>query len=224
MPAQTRADSFTIENWSIGVSVYRAWPDLAADGSSTVVNPFIASYQVSLPSNPATFAAAQYDISWLANYGDFNISAQLAAQDGNWVRSRASGTIYLQTDVDLTFILDAALNYALPTYGLYAYLGFSVQDLTTSQNLFGTTQTYDSVTGPPAVGALGIVQDITLPAGHQFRVQYQSTLNTFGASTGLASANGHVNFTISPEPASLVLLAAPLLLARSRRIARRPTP
>lgn len=220
-PAGARAASFTVEDWDLGIFVYRNGDDFAGDGFLTPINPFIAAHQVALPSNPATAAAAQYDISWLMNYGSFNIAAQLAAQDGNSVRSLASGTIYLQSDVafPLTLSVDAALNYNLPTYGLYASLGFAVRDVTANEYIFGTTQTYDSVTGPPAAGLLSITADVVLPANHQFRIQYGMGLDTFGYSSGLATADGHVNFTISPEPATAWLLAlgALGLLKRTRR-------
>jgi hypothetical protein len=189
------------------------------DDFTAVQNPYHAAGFASL-ANPTTFAAAQYDISWLMDYGSFNISAQLAAQDGHSVRSQASGVIYLQADSDLTFNIDALLNYDLPTWGVASYLSFVVWDITAAQYAYRESAGDDTFLGAPASGALSIASDFTLPAGHQFHIQYQLILDTYGFSAGLVTGDGHVNFTFTPEPATLTLLA-PLLLALRRRRAGR---
>jgi hypothetical protein len=214
------ADSFTVQDWGLNVSVYGGSFDIAAASFETPQNPFVDQHAVTLPSNPATFAAAQYDISWLMDYGDFNISSQLAAQDGHSVRSQASGVIYLQSDADLAFNIDALLNYDLPTWGVASYLSFTVWDVTAAQYAYRKSVGDDTFLGAPASGALSIASDFALPAGHQFRIQYQLILDTFGFSSGLATGDGHVNFTITPEPASLAMLA-PLPLTLRRRHAGR---
>jgi hypothetical protein len=223
-PSPAQADSFTVEQWGLTVSVDNGWPDLAADAFLTPINPFIAAHQVTLPSNPATTAAAQYDFAWAEEFGQFLIAAQLAAQDGSSVSSTASGTIYLQSDTDtaLTLSVDAVLDYNLPTYGLYAYLGFGVRDLTADQQLFSQSESWDSVLHPPGSGVLSITGNVLLPAGYQLRVNYGLTLDTFGASSGLATADGHVNFQITPEPSTATLLLLPLAaLLYRRRMPRR---
>jgi len=195
----------------------------AARTFSAVQNPFVNQHTVAL-ANGLTTASAQYDISWLVNYGSFNISAQLAAQDGYSVSAGASGTIFLQTDTDLMLSVDSFLDYSLPTYGLYAHLGFGVRDLTLNQQLFGQSETYGTVVGPPGSGVLSIIGSVMLPAGHQLRVNYGLTLDTFGASSGLATADGAINFMITPEPSTLALLVAGGLLCRPRRRSRLTAP
>jgi hypothetical protein len=219
-PPRALADSFSVDQWGLTISVDSAWPDVAAATFHTVLNPFLNQHSVTLPSNPATSAAAQYDISWLVNYGSFNISAQLAAQDGNSVRSLASGTVYLQADADLTLNLDSILNYNLPTGLLGAFLSFDVRDQTAGQYLLTRSAWYITYPDPTGPGTLSCTGDAALPAGHEFRVQYQMSLQTSGASSGLATADGFVNFTLEPlpEPASLALLTPLLLALRRRRV------
>ena len=116
------------------------------------------------------------------------------------------------------------LNYSLPTYGLYAHLGFGVRDLTLNQQLFSQSENYDTVLDPTGPGVLSIIGNVILPADHQLRVNYGITLDTFGASSGLATADGAVNFIITPEPSTLTLLAAGGLLCRPRRRSLLPAP
>ncbi len=217
--APLHASAITITDW--GLSVVVDGDGFAFDFTNVVQNPFQGSH-LAAPPGHASRAAAQYDISWLAEFGDFNISAQLAAQDGNSVRSLASGTIYLQTDADLTLTLDAVLNYHLPSYGLDAHMSFSVRDLTANQYILGESRWYSTFSQPPGSGVLSMNPSVILPADHQFRVQYQMLVQTSGASLTLATADGHVAFTITPEPATLALFALPLALLRRRRLAVSP--
>jgi hypothetical protein len=221
-PAAPFANADTIvSRWGLLVEVDDFSTSVSAlDGTTTVTNPLVASYAAILPTNPATRAAAQCDISWLMDYGSFNISAQLAAQDGDSVRSQAYGTIYLQSDADLAFNIDALLNYDLPTWGVASYLSFTVWDITSAQYVYRNSVWDDTFLGAPASGALSIASDLNLPAGHQFRVKYDLRLDTYGFSTGLVTGDGHVNFTFTPELATLAMLAPLLLAFRCRRAGR----
>jgi hypothetical protein len=214
-PPSAYAAAFTVQQWFLDASVDDGdTSEYASEGFWTVLNPFQASHIATLSGRGN--AAAQYDISWLMDNGSFNISAQLAAQDGHSVRSQATGTIYLQADSDLAFNIDALLNYDLPTWGVASYLSFVVWDITAAQYAYRNSVWDDTFLGAPASGALTIASDFVLLAGHQFHIQYDLRLDTYGFSTGLVTGDGHVNFTFTPEPATLALLA-PLLLAFCRR-------
>jgi hypothetical protein len=216
---ESASADFTISSWGllVDVSDYSA-SEQDYSRFASVQNPFQASHTAALPSRGS--AAAEYDISWLMDYGSFNISAQLAAQDGHSVESLATGTIYLQSDADLVLSLDSLLDYDLPTWGVASYLSFVVWDITADQYAYRESVGDDTFLGAPASGALSIASDFTLPADHQFRIQYQLILDTYGFSTGLVTGDGHVNFTFTPEPATLAMLAPLLLAFRCRR--RRP--
>jgi hypothetical protein len=218
-PNPTHADSFTIEQWGFTVSVDNGWPDLAAATFHSVQNPFINQHAVTLPSNPATMAAAQYDVSWLVNYGSFNISAQLAAQDGNFVDSLASGTIYLHTETDLSLHLNAAFAYNLPGSGQLARIYFRAVDRDTEETFLNDLDAYDTDISPPGPGTLTLSGDTILPAGRNYRLQYSMRLLMGGSSSTLADGSGSMSFTITPEASTLTLLA-PLLFVVSRRALR----
>lgn len=221
-PVPVFAD-FAVSQWELGVYVDAEPGPSDGRGFYEVQNPFTGAHSASIAEAQA---AAQYDISWLVNYGSFNISAQLAAQDGNSVRSLASGTVWLESDLDLVLDLDSALNYNLPTYNLGAWLTFAVRDLTANQYLFNETVYYETLLDPPGTGLLTNVGDVALPAGHQFRVQYELSLDTWGSSTGLATGDGYANWTLepTPEPSSFALLAAVLSLCRLRPTRRLQSP
>jgi hypothetical protein len=80
-----------------------------------------------------------------------------------------------------------------------------------------------AVIAPPGTGLLAVEGTVVLPAGHDLYMEYSVRVRTYGYSSTLPSADGHVNFTITPEPATLALfLPAALYLAR-RRVRRSPS-
>ena len=96
-----------------------------------------------------------------------------------------------------------------------------MRDLTANQYILGESRWYSTFSQPPGSGLLSMTPSIVLPADHQFRIQYQMLLQTSGYSSGLATADGHTNWTLAPvpEPATVALLA-PFVFGLTRRVSR----
>jgi len=82
VPVPTLAD-FAVSQWSLGVDVDSQPGPSDGRGFYAVQNPFTGAHSASISTAQA---AAQYDISWLADSGDFNITAQLG-RAGRQLRS-----------------------------------------------------------------------------------------------------------------------------------------
>ena len=220
-----QADSFTFEDWDLSVGVQAMWPDMAAAFFDTIQNPFVGQHAVTLPSNSATRAAAQYDISWVMDFASFSIASQLSAQDGKplLLTSRATSLIVLQADADLAFHVDALLNYNLPSYGLDAEIGFAAHESGNPQAVFGEDLVRSTFVDPIGPGTLSFSGDFVLSAGHTCGLSYRFGLVTDGFSTGLAEANGQLDFSfqVVPEPATALPAALALLAVSYRRHRRR---
>jgi hypothetical protein len=222
VPSPARGDSFTVEHWALTVGVDNDWPDVAAATFSTIQNPFVNQHAVSLPSDPATTAAAQYDISWLINYpyGSFNIASQLAVQDGDFIRSTASGVIYLHADSDLSLHLSGTFDYYLRGFAQMASIGFRAYDRDTDETMLYDAQSYYTDINPTGPGTLTLSGNGILPGGRNYALQYLARIETGGYSSTVADGSGSINLVITPEPATLGLLA-PLVLAGACRTKRR---
>ena len=210
-----------VQGWGLAVEVDD--PETStyiSHAFTTVVNPFLGQHSVALPNSPATTAAAQYDVSWLVNYGDFNISAQLAAQDGHHVISEATGTIIIHTDTEAMLQLTGNLTYSLPGFSQVAHISFQAFDPVAHEWFLQEGESFSTDLQYPASGTLNIAGSAPLPAGRNIRLQYYMILDTGGFSSTLAEAGGGVNMILTPEPACLVLFAS-LFLVLPRHTARR---
>ena len=219
--AAARADSFTIDQWSLGVSAYRAWPDVAGVSITTVTNPLIASHQVSLPSDPRTTAAAQYLMSWMANYGSFRIDAQelVFHQASDTVWTSASGSISITPTEDLWLSIQGSYSYDLHGW-MSSDFDVWVGDPVSHVDLFNQPQTYDTIDGPPYYGTFYVNTDLVLPAGTTWVLGY--LMRTFaepGSGNLSGTGSGSLTFEVTPEPTTLTLLL-PLLFMVFRHAGR----
>ena len=221
-PSLTMGDAITVEDWDLSVGVERNWPDYAGASFLTPINPFVNQHAVSLPSNPATTAAAQYDLSWLVSYpyGSFNIASQLAVQDGDFIQSTASGVIDLHSETDLSLNLSGTFDYDLPGIGQWVTTFFRVTDRDTQGLLLSDYHSYDTDTAPPGQGTLTLSGNVLLPAGHNYRLQHWMRIETAGSSSTLAGGSGSISVLLTPEPASFAFLVAGLVVSGRRRMRR----
>lgn len=215
-----RADSFTVEQWDLGVSVYHEWPDVAGEGFLTVTNPFSAGHQVSLPSSPQTSAAAEYDISWLTNYGTFDIAGDLQLEGvagGSEVDASSSGFIYITTHSDLTVTVDAAYTFDLPVGMLSTKIEFFIQDVDSHEVFIDEYQSENTFGGQPQAGTFTMTGEAILPADRAYIIRYRMRVIDYGPSGALTTGSGFVNFTITPEPSTLALLAGFIFIVPRHR-------
>ncbi len=187
-----------------------------------VQNPFLDSHAASIPGAQA---AAEYDISWLINYGSFDIAADLQvdnAAGSSHIWAISTGRIYITTHSELTVTVDATYTFDLPTGMLATDFSNSIVDADTHEPLFHDTQTENTFGGQPVAGTFNVAAEVILPANGTFFIDYDMALDNYGSSGALATGSGHVNFTITPEPGTLALLALPMLaiMRRSRRASR----
>lgn len=214
--ARVQADSISVTSW---------WLDVLVDGGGhddgffyTVQNPFHDSHSASLGQSAAQ---ASYDFDWWDNNGTFHIQTNHQAHDTGGVYHLSvlsSGWIKFTATEDLAFSIDGAYSYYLPAYAMEAGFGFTIRDAQTGQYYFGYGDSDNSVFGAPVSGTFAAQGSGILPAGRQYRFSYVMDLDThYGASNTFATGSGYVNFQLSPEPASLALLATALLVMPRRR-------
>ncbi len=213
------ADEFTIGEWGFLVFTGTSWPDIAANGFSTVVNPFVNQHAVTLPSNPATSAAAQYDFAWAEQFGRFLVQAQNATRDGSasLTQSVASGSILVQAHEDLTFSCHSVYSYSCPATYLDVSTTVIVSSETTQQTLYLDGRAGGPFIGGPPAGTLTFSGGVLLPAGDTYRLRYSAEIVSFGGNSGVVgTGSGFIDLQLTPEPTSLALLALSLFVVRRR--------
>ncbi len=84
---------------------------------------------------------------------------------------------------------------------------------------FSESQWEDTFLGGPKAGTFTIAGEGFIPAGREILFGYTMKVDTRGSTGLFATGDGHIEFTITPEPttASLLALGAFLLSRRRRR-------
>jgi hypothetical protein len=217
------ADSLSVSEWFLGCGAHGPGSEYPYAFFETVQSPFVGEHSVSLTSSPATTASSQYLIEYMSGYGSFHIAAQqqAAALSSASVFTLAEGGIRVTTTEPMPLHIDASWTYGLPVDYMMATLLVEVYDPQSPVDIFGRVQGAGTFPGEPAFGTLSIEGDVTLPPGPTWVLRYSLTLYASdGTQAYAATGEGHVNFTITPEPAALTLVA-PLLLALRRHTPRR---
>jgi hypothetical protein len=218
------ADSLSVTEWFLSCSANG--PGSSDDPYAffdTVQSPFVGEHSVSLTSSPCTTASAQYLIEYTSHSASFNISAQQTARAlaTSMVSTSNTAYIWLTSTEPMPLHIDASWTYSLPVDFMMASLLVTVVDPQREVTLFAEAQDAGTFPGEPAFGTLSIEGDVTLPPGPTWVLRYGLDLYASeGTQAYAATGDGHVNFTITPEPASLMLLA-PVLLALRRPAVRR---
>ncbi len=127
------------------------------------------------------------------------------------------GHLNVIPSVDSILTLDGSYIYNMPTQPARAAFAISVSKTNPSQSLYSNSQTRTNFAGPPS-GTLLVNDQILLPAGQSWRIQWGFAIDHFDdAIPGAASdATGHLAFQIHPvpEPATLSLLLLATLTTR----------
>jgi hypothetical protein len=85
------------------------------------------------------------------------------------------------------------------------------------ETFFSDYQTESTFSGPPVAGTFTVAGEVTLPADRTYYIRYSMRLGAWGSSGALTTGNGDVNFTITPEPGTLALLAAFIFIVPRHR-------
>ncbi|HVP11448.1 MAG TPA: hypothetical protein VMV94_09715 [Phycisphaerae bacterium] len=197
-----QAGPLTIDRWLLEAGIITSQ---SGEGQSvafaTVENPFHDSHSASLGQS---VAQASYDFDWSDNHGTFLIQSSQQAHDtgGTYhLEVLSEGYIKFTPTEDLAFSVDGTYSYYLPAYAMEAGLGFSIRDAQTAETFFAYGDSDNSIFGAPVSGTFAAQGSGILPAGRQYRFHYAMYLDTrYGASDTFTTGNGHVNFTITPEP------------------------
>ena len=167
----------------------------------------------------ASQSSADVDLAWASSFAAFLMQSrqQAAGQASGFVRTSASGTIWITSSEDLLLSIDASWTFDLPAWQMGSSLGVGVAAVGSPVPLFS-----ESVYGQPEwPGGLSdtitISGQVVLPAGQTWIIGYGMELQTERETQGLmATGSGYVDLQITPEPATALPLAL-TLCAMSRR-------
>ena len=208
-------DTITILGWTPSVSVDSPI-GYDIDHWETVENPC----QRALSSQVGnSVSSGTIDFAWGEVFGTFLIQSDQVARGASagstW--TTAGGHIWLQTTQPLSLSVSGNWQYSLPADYMEAAIGVGVKATDSSEYLFIQYEEAETLPGEPASGTLTVQGTATLTPGHTWSMDWNLALTADqGTQDYLATGNGYVSFFISPEPATLALLA-PLLLALPRR-------
>ncbi len=213
--APVEGAGFTIEEWSLRVSIVGPYPDVVGDSITEVTSPFLTSHSVTLEPS---LASASYNLAWSDTFGRFLIEGSHQAEDMRF-SSTTSGLMYFETTVDVLFDIDIAYTYDLPGGQMSGGFTYNLLDPETHENFAGGSHHDDTWTAGPVSGTLTAQASGILPAGREYAFTYKMELDTSSFTGLLATGSGHVDLTLTavPEPASLAPLAILALIARRRR-------
>ena len=193
--------------------------------------PVTSSDVVKLVQNPLTHISdtmvwpntnlTQLDFSWLLDTGSFHIDI-LHHVETFRVNTNSQGHLLITPDIDLNMIVDGSLTYSsVPSDLARIQFDFQVRDPT---DPFGTIFDVELEGGSaflePASGTLAFSDQLVLPAGTMWRIDYRVVADNLVEldPDGPIDTSGfiHFAFTPVPEPATLTLLifGSPLLLKR----------
>ncbi|MFH1417717.1 MAG: PEP-CTERM sorting domain-containing protein [Planctomycetota bacterium] len=220
IPSMANAD-FIVSSWDLLTYVYQGASGEDDYVTSTVVqNPYHTTHFASIGD---TTSQTNYDISWLLDFGGFDIQAAHMAEgaEGGVTSALSSGHIWITPTEDLLLSLDAAYSYEFSSSAaMLAGLTIGVSYADQPGGIFGQMEQAVTFPGEPLSGTLAIQADIILPANETWVLGYSTKVHTFSGSAGsTVTGDGHVSFTITPEPttASLLALGGLMLIRRRRR-------
>lgn len=206
-------EAFDIEDWNLAIGATWNWPHTVGHSFNDVSNPFADSHQVSLWESSS---AASYDFAWWDAQGSFLIESVQEAEGvaTSSLFTSASGFIWLTPAEDLNLSVEGAWTYDLPRDYMLATLVFAVYHSTENITLFSRGLNADTPLYGSASGTLAFDGEVTIPANETWIIQYKMRLETDAGTQGyMATGDGFIHFTLTPEPAAALLLL-PLLLAR----------
>ncbi len=228
--AERASASFIIDDWVIGVRVHDFSTGMVQTAAFLdVMNPFQDAHAVSLGVPPAVSAAsAAYDFAWseFKGTGSFHAegSQQAVGVASSTLFSRSSGTILVTTTSDLLVGIDATYSYDLPPDSMLTILNVDIIRQDPAGAIYSESRVDDTFLGSPASGIFTINDQVLLPGGNTYSLNYRMLIQSFAGATGvIGTGSGTVDFQLIPEPSTL-WLAVPgglLLLLRGRR-QRRP--
>jgi hypothetical protein len=216
-----RADTITIPYWSPYVQV-----------DSPIGYDLDRWYTVENPCQRTLFAqtgdsvsSGTTDFAWGEAFGTFLIQSDQAARGtsagGTW--TTAGGNIWLATTQPLSLSISGSWHYSLPADWMQANIGVTVKATDSSEYLFTQGAQAQTLPGEPAYGTLTIQGEVTLTPGHTWVMDWGLLLMADqGTQDYSATGFGTVSFYISPEPATLALLASLLLVLPRRTLRGRP--
>lgn len=224
--AAAEAGEIEVLSWGIGAEVFDSI-DIDRDFSLSPQNPYEATLSASL--GIAKTATSAFEIAWSDHDFNFqmNVSHQLADLSSQLGVSRSIGDMRLYTDQDIALTLDSEFHFDSLGSEFFATFLMGVSN-TTEQVSYFLLQHLDgpALLGPPA-DTVTLSGQAMIPAGTEFGFNYQMSIDTFGGGTSaVGMGTGHINISMQviPEPtagAPFVILAAPVLLGRRRRIVGR---
>lgn len=213
---------FIMLEWGLNVGVHQNISGTVWDAIFDIENPLVHEHTITMGLSEAE---AEYLFSWGAGFGSFHIDGadQIHANEPSGSAS-TSGTMYFTSSTDLTIDISAAYTYDLPTGLMDAGLYTRVRNVDTGDTLFGRYELENTILSG-AAGTFTIDGSVVIPAGPQYRFSYGMLVGYSSTSDTLATGSGFVDFTITPEPGTLALLAAFIfILPRHRhRLAKAST-
>jgi hypothetical protein len=215
--AQVRADSFTVQQWSLSAFVINYSTGQASQDFTVVQNPFHSSHIASLG---VSASAASYDFDWAEQFGHFLIdSSQQAEGVPAWyLYAASSGSIYITPSEDLLLTIDASWTFDLPAWQMESAFGVSVVGANNHVQLFSQDVWSDPEWPGGLSDTVSINGEVILPAGETWMLGYGMHLRTEEGTQGLAATgSGYVDFEITPEPNTATLAALVLVAVSHRR-------
>ena len=214
----TRGADFTIDEWNLLVNTSAGWPDNAGHSFLDVVDPFQDSHAVSLANSSAS---ASYNFS-AAQEGSFVVQVALEADaqgHTSWF-SGASGDIYITPAEDLQVSYEVDWDITLPGHLMTSNVTIALWDPAAGLQLFEDHWSHDSF--GPNRRVFEDSGEFVIPAGRTSRLQYTFPIIAGNSSSGhQGHGNGSIEFHMTPEPQSALLLLLPALITRQAR--KRPT-
>jgi len=211
--------SIAVDSWEFDTGVRDSTGE-EFNISVDIQNPFQATHDV---VRGASHAHTDFDFGWTDTAGtfSFHVSNTAAGTDPQLLSSISSGYIDFTSNSDLLFSSSGAYGYQLPVgemqvgagYNLYRNQGINSPLLLTRG---GEDDTFVTA---PRIGAFQLDGQIFLPAGANYRLQYNFETDTYGPVGNLATGSGDFTFTLTevPEPASLIPFACAALSTRRTR-------
>lgn len=216
--ASLRADSFTVEQWSLSTLVETSG-NYDQHSNFTVMNPFDGILEARISPS---FARAYFAWSWLAESGQFNTEISQNALDSQPGYDTAiSARIRVMTLADVILRSQGSYTYNLPPEDLTIDVQVTYRDLGSPTNPSVILSGFfdDSFFGGVA-GTETFDNQVMLPAGRRFDIILTCRMLGGGGSNSIGTGAGFVNLSLIavPEPATAsAMVIGALILARGRR-------
>jgi len=212
------AADFTIEEWRLTAAALGTFPDRSIQNFLEVSDPFADSHVATIG---LTSAEVIYDI-WpsLGQFiidGDLQIDAEMDTSRQVGMDGEVVFTATRPLHVEYSLVFDITL----PAVPMSASLQFFAFDRTADEELADMTRGHNALSG---LGSrhLEVGGAFDVEAGRIWSMSYLIYLAANSGSSGhLGLGDAHIEMTITPEPATAVLLVAAVIpLTRRRRVRR----